>query len=96
MCVFVLPLVTRHENRYFVFAPQCIIIYGLSGSTIFFPYYLIKGTIFVKKRLLTVKCVFLFSPQLLSETFLILIRIKRDIINVHRSSCKAPVVLARF
>jgi hypothetical protein len=41
--------------------------------------------------------VFWFSLQLLSETFLILKRTEWDIIiNVHRSSCKVPVILARF
>jgi len=44
------------------------------------PYYLINGTIF-GKTLLNTKCVFWFSLQLLSETFLILRRIKRDVIK---------------
>jgi hypothetical protein len=49
------------------------------------------------KKLLNIKCVFCFSVQLLSETFLIIRRIERDIIiNVHRSSCKVPVIVVRF
>ena len=60
-----------------------------------FPHYLIKGTIFVK-LLLNKKCVFLFSIQLLCETFLILRRIQRDSINVHRCSCKVPVLLMKL
>ena len=61
-----------------------------------FPHYLINGTIFGKK-LLNTKCVFWFSLQLLSETFLILRRTERDItINAHRSSCKVPVIVVRF
>jgi hypothetical protein len=41
--------------------------------------------------------VFWFSLQLLSKTFLILRRIRRDIIiNVHRSSCKVPLLLSDF
>jgi len=45
-----------------------------------FPQYLINGTIKKKKKetLLNVKCVFWFSLQFLSETFLILRRIHRD------------------
>ena len=40
---------------------------------------------------------FLISPQLVSETFLILRRIRRDIIiNVHRSSWIEPVILVRI
>jgi hypothetical protein len=39
-----------------------------------YPHYLINGTIFFKKKLLTTICVFCFPLQLLSETFLILIR----------------------
>ena len=41
-------------------------------------------------------CVLIFSTTFLSETFLILRRIQRDIINVQRSSCKVPVILVRF
>ena len=58
------------------------------------PHYLINGTIF-GKMLLSTKCVFWFSLQLLPETFLILRRIQRDvIINVRRSSCKVPLFLS--
>ena len=43
------------------------------------------------------KCVFLFSLQLLSETFLILRRIQRDItMNVKTILCKEPVILVAF
>jgi hypothetical protein len=45
-----------------------------------FPHYLINDTIF-GKTLLNLKCVFWFSVQLLSETFLILRRTLRDIIK---------------
>jgi hypothetical protein len=40
--------------------------------------------------------VFWFSPQIVSEIFLILRRIERDIINVHKYSCKVPVILVKF
>jgi len=45
-------LVIQHAMRM-----RHIVIYDLSGSTIFFPHYLINGTVFVKK-LLNTKCVF--------------------------------------
>ena len=67
----------------------------LSGSTTFFKRYFINGTTF-GKELLNIKCVFLSSLQLLSEIFLILRIIRRHIINVHRPSCKVPVILDRF
>jgi len=77
-------------------APYYIVICGLSGSTIFFPRYLISGTIF-RKYLLNKKCAFCFSLKLLSETFLILRRNQRDIIiNVNISSFKVSVNLFRF
>ena len=60
-----------------------------------FLHYLINSTI-LRKRLLIIKCVFRVSLQLLCETFLILRRIQRDIINVLRSSCQVPVILVRF
>ena len=43
-------------------------------------HYLINGFNFWRKNLLDIKCVFWFSLKLLSETFLILRRIQRDII----------------
>ena len=50
-----------------------------------------------KKRYLNTKCEFLFSLQLLSETFFILRRNERDMTkNVYRSSSKVQVVLVRF
>jgi hypothetical protein len=61
-----------------------------------FPHYLTNGTIFGKQSPKT-KCVFWFSLQLLSETFLILRRTERDMVkNVYRSSCKVPVIVVRF
>ena len=54
------------------------------------------GVIFGKK-LLNIKCVFLFSLKRLSETFLILRRIQRDIVkNVETSSCKVSVIFVEF
>jgi len=44
-----------------------------------------------------IKVLFSFALQLLSEIFLILRRIQRDmIISVHRSSCKVPAILVRL
>jgi hypothetical protein len=62
-----------------------------------FPH-LINGTVFGGlEMLLNIKCVFWFRVQLASETFLILRRMKQDvIINVHRSSCKLPVTHVTF
>ena len=57
--------------------------------------YLTNGTIFGKS--LHVKYVFWFSLQISSEIFLIVRGNQWDIIiNVHRSSCKVPVILVRF
>ena len=51
-------------------------------------HYVLNGMILEEKGIKR-KCVFRFSLQLLSETFLILGRIQRDtILNVHRSSSK--------
>jgi hypothetical protein len=47
--------------------------------------------------LLNIKYLLLFSLQLLPETFLLLRRIKQDmIINVHTYSFRVPVILARL
>jgi hypothetical protein len=51
----------------------------------------------IQKKLLNIKCIFRLSLQLLSETFLILWIIQRDmIINVHRSPHELPVILVMF
>jgi hypothetical protein len=61
-----------------------------------FPHYLINDMI-IEKKLLNTKCVFWFSLQLLSETFLILRRTERDMIkNVYCLPSKVPVILVRF
>ena len=39
---------------------------------------------------------FLFSLEILSERFLILIRIQQDFINVYRVSCVAPIIIVRL
>ena len=50
-----------------------------------------------REKLLNVKCQLHYRKQMLSETFLILIRIQRDIItNEHTSSCKLPIIIVEF
>jgi len=61
----------------------------------FFSCYLIKGTIFGRK-VFECKIYVLIFFQLLSETYLILRRIQRDIMNGLRSLSKVSVVLVRF
>jgi hypothetical protein len=62
-----------------------------------FSNFLINGTIFEKKKTLNTKCVFWFSLQPLSQTFLVLRRTARDMIkSIHWSSCKLPIVFVRF
>jgi len=70
---------------------------GLCGCTMFFHISSQTSRFSGKKKLLNIKCVSWFSLQLLPGTFLILRRIQPDsIINVDRSLCKLPVILARF
>jgi len=60
-----------------------------------FQHYLINDTIFEKKVNWT-QVVFGFYLQRWSETFLILRRIQRDIVNVHYAPRKVPVIIGRF
>ena len=63
---------------------------------IFFPRYLIKGTIF-EERFFNINCVFSFCLQVLYETFLFMkIMQHYVVINIHMFSCKVPVILVRF
>ena len=65
-----------------------VILWSLSDSHHIFKV-IKKYEIFGKTKLLNIKCVFLFSLRLLSETFHILKRTQQDItINLHTSSCK--------
>jgi hypothetical protein len=58
-----------------------------------FPHYLINGTIYGKNySTLNVGFDFLYNFVI----FLILKQIQRDIINVHTSSCKLPVIPVGF
>ena len=62
-----------------------------------FPHYLTNGTIFGKKKSLNIKCVVLFSLQLLSERFCIIRRTERVMIkNVCRSAREVPLLLRGF
>jgi hypothetical protein len=60
-----------------------------------FPYYLINGTIFGKKRVIGHKMRVLIFSTILSETFVILRIIQRDIITTeHWSACKVNVIVS--
>jgi len=93
---FVQPLLQWKSFKYYTFwvcvcslrypacnahAPYCHLWPALLYNI--FPHYLINGTIKKKKKLLKTKCVFWFSLQLLSETFLILSRNERDVIKMY-------------
>ena len=54
LCVCVCSLVYPAHSAH---APYCIVVFGLSGFTVFFSHYHITGTIFAKK-LLSIKRVF--------------------------------------
>jgi hypothetical protein len=89
-CVY-LALVIQHAMRM-----RSTVICTLPGSTIFFSHYLINGMIFEKKKIIEHK-MRAFPLQILSETFLILRRIKRyDQECIYWSSCKMHFMLVRF
>jgi hypothetical protein len=76
---------------------RCTIICDLPGSTVFFPHYLINGMIFEKKVIEHEINFFSFPLQLMSQTFLILRRTERDVIqNVYWSSYEVPLCLSAF
>jgi hypothetical protein len=75
-------------------APYNSVIRGLCGCTVFF--YIISWVARFSKKLFNIKCVFRYSLQLLSETFLILSRTERDVINVHTLHERHPSFLADF
>ena len=63
----------------------------------YYVHYIVNGTIFVVKKLLKVKRVLIFIIFFFPEIVFILQRTEPDIItNVHRSSCKVPVILGRI
>ena len=72
-----------------------IVVCGLSGCTVFF-HIISQTSRFSHKDLLNINCVSIVSTNL-SETFLILKRIERDMIKyVYWSSCKVPVIIVSF
>jgi hypothetical protein len=76
-------------------APYYIVICGLFGCTVFFTLshkrYDFRGKEVIEHEM----CV-LFSNELLPETFIMLRRIQRVVINVRMSLCKVPVVNVGF
>jgi hypothetical protein len=73
-----------------------IVTCALPCSTVFFPRYLINGTI-LGKKLLNLEYLFRVFLHLLFETFFILRRSERDMIkNVYWSARKIPFIVARF
>jgi hypothetical protein len=91
--VRILVLVIRHANHIF-YAPSDHVMWPIWFHHIF-PHYLIHGRI-PGRKCLNIKCRFWVFPKRLSETFLILRRIQRYIINVHRPSRNVPIILIRL
>ena len=84
VCVCVLALVIRHVNPIFS-APYYIVLCGLYGSTILIQIISQAAEFSGWGEINRTKNVFWFLVKLLSETFLILRRIRPDITtNIHR------------
>jgi len=77
-----------------------IVMFGLSSSNKCFPDFLTQDMIFGKKKVLNIKCVFVFLfLRGLSQTFLTLRIIKRDVIIkvLHvRLKVRYPLFLSDF
>ena len=74
-----------------------ILICGLSCYTILFYIIWWRHDFKGKRKVIKRKSMFWFSLHIYFEIFLILRRIKRDMItNVYRSSCTVPTFLLRF
>ena len=91
-CVSV-ALVTRHAK-----GMLCVVLSSVSCLVLqTFSTFSHKQHLLRKKKSLSMKYGSRFSPQILSEIFLIPGKIRRDvIIHLTRFSCKVPVVLVRF
>jgi len=62
-----------------------------------FPYYIKKNSTIFQTKMLSTKCAFQVSLQLLSQTFFILRRNEQDTIKyVQWSSCNVPFILVRI
>ena len=90
------PTLQRKSNKFYIFREcVCSLRYPAYNAHVpyilvwsarlynIFPHYLINGMIFEKGKLLKMKCFFLFTLQLLSETLLILRRTERDMIKIY-------------
>ena len=79
------------DRQKVTFLPRTVLSCVIWLSYHLLSLYLINDRIFEEKKVIENKY---FSLQLLSETFLIIRRIQRDITkNVRRSSLKVPVIL---
>ena len=77
------------------YAPYCDVICGPSVSTIFFDIISWTGR-FSEKKLLNMKCVFLFSLQLCLKRFLFCEKFSEYRQKCRNVSCKVPVIVVRF
>ena len=79
------------------YAPYCVVIYGLSDSTVCLTLSHNRHDFRGEKKAIAHKTYVLIFCTNLSETFLIPRRIQGDtVVNVHRSSPKLPIIVLRF
>ena len=94
-CVCMLAVVNRQANR-ILYAPHYVFVCAACDCIIFWRIISLTAVRFPKTKYWTHKLFCFFSPSL-SERVLILRRTHRDIvINLHRTSCKVPVILFIF